>query len=221
MATAASGVLWASAAVTSWPGVWSARPDAGLDSPLFFGFALLFARLLHGGRGVDQLAFVDPLSGLLNHHHLLERLGEEVRRARAGAQPLAVLLLDADNLRALNERFGQARGDDALRDVAAIVRRSIRAVDVPGRVTDAKFAVVLPETPPQGARLVAERIRKAVESRGAQSDVPLTVSLGVVDVDPAASHDPAQLLAQADEALFEAKRTGRNRIVTFDPEMQG
>ena len=197
------------------------RPDAALDVPLFFVFAILVSGLRRNRNTVEGLVSLDPLSNLLHPHGFLRRLGDEVKRAREGSQPLAILLLDVDNLKVLNLDLGRERGDAILREVAAIVRASIRDVDVAGRYHEAQFAVVLPETPPQGARLVAERIRKGVESWGVENKMPVTASIGMVDVDSHAAHEYSYLLGQADEALYEAKRTGRNRVVAFDPEMQG
>lgn len=199
----------------------SGRPDAALDVPLFFVFAILMAALARNKGAVEGLVSLDPLSNLLHLHRFLQRLGEEVKRAGESHQPLALLLLDVDNLNTLNADFGRERGDHILREVASVVRAAIRDVDVAGRYQEAQFAVVLPETPPVGARLVAERIRKSVEKWGLENKMPVTISLGMVDVDSQAPHEYSWLLKQADEALYEAKRTGRNRVVAFDPEMQG
>jgi diguanylate cyclase (GGDEF)-like protein len=212
-----ASVLWRDGAL-SLPAL-IARPDLLLEVPLYMGFAVLIAGLAHRSGNVDALASADPLTGVLDRNFLLERLGEEVQRARHDGQPLALLLINIDRFGQLNDDFGSERCDDALRSIASAVRSCIRAVDVPGRTKGKEFAVVLPETPLAGALLVAERIRKAVQDFGAYSGLFVTVSVGVVDIDLSEPREPTTFLAQADDALFEAQRTGRNRVVAFDPEM--
>jgi diguanylate cyclase (GGDEF)-like protein len=129
------------------------------------------------------------------------------------------LLISIDHFARHNELHGEERCDEALRAIAAAMRRCIRAVDVPGRIKGKEFVVILPETPLDGALLVAERIRKAVQDFGDYSRLYMTVSVGVVEIDVTEALDPEDFVAQADEALYEARRTGRNRVVAFDPEM--
>lgn len=210
-------LLWRDGAL-SLP-MLSVRPDLLLEMPLYLGFAVLVGGLAHRSGNVDALASADPLTGVLDRPYLLERLGEEVQRARHDGQSLALLLINIDRFSQLNDEFGRERCDDALRSIASTLRSCIRALDVPGRTKGKEFAVVLPETPLSGALLVAERIRKAVQDLGARSGLFFTVSVGVVDIDLTEPEAPTTFLAQADDALFEAQRTGRNRVVAFDPEM--
>jgi diguanylate cyclase (GGDEF)-like protein len=169
--------LWRDGAL-SLPAL-SQRPDLLLEVPLYLGFAILVAGLAHRSGNVDALACADPLTGVLDRPYLLERLGEEVQRARHEGQALALLLINIDRFSQLNDEFGRERCDDALRSIASTLRGCIRALDVPGRTKGKEFAVVLPETPLLGALLVAERIRKAVQDFGARSGLFVTVSVGL------------------------------------------
>ncbi|MFT3915007.1 MAG: sensor domain-containing diguanylate cyclase [Anaeromyxobacteraceae bacterium] len=161
-----------------------------------------------------ELATTDPLTGALNRRQLYELAEEEVRRAERYWRPLCFAMLDLDHFKLVNDRFGHAVGDDALKAVAGAIRRSLRATDRLARHGGEEFVVMLPETPLATARGALERIRASVEglrfeARG--EPVRITVSAGVVAWRSGESVDA--VLDRADAALYEAKRTGRNRVV--------
>lgn len=157
------------------------------------------------------LADHDELTGLYNRRVLIARLKEEFHRALRYEQPLSLLMFDVDWFKAYNDAFGHPAGDEVLRQIAHLVRRMLRAGDVPARYGGEEFAVVLPNTLAQGALALAERLREAVANTPWPLR-PITISVGVAS-QTAAAEDPLTLIAAADQALYEAKRAGRNRVV--------
>ncbi|MBL26965.1 MAG: hypothetical protein CMM50_05360 [Rhodospirillaceae bacterium] len=160
-------------------------------------------------------AISDPLTGLSNRRHFFAEGARELGRAARHGSPVSLLLFDIDHFKRINDGYGHAAGDDALRQVPAVLGTVLRAADVAGRLGGEEFAVLLPETTREQAVDVAERIRREFASIEVTSDSQtfgFTVSLGVVGRD-AKSEDLDELLRRADEALYEAKRTGRNRVV--------
>jgi diguanylate cyclase (GGDEF)-like protein len=168
------------------------------------------------GRQADELLrqlSTDALTGLLNRRAFLERLGREHDRSRRYPQPLSVLLLDVDGLKAINDRAGHAGGDAALRAIGDAIRRGLRAADTGCRFGGDEFAVMAPEADEPAARVLAERIRSLAEDMSLPGGLRVTVSLGVACGAPGEGWTPPGILLRADRALYEAKRTGRNRVV--------
>ncbi|MGH8464094.1 MAG: diguanylate cyclase, partial [Pseudomonas sp.] len=168
-------------------------------------------------QGLATLAATDSLTGLANRRRLDQVLRQEWARSQRNARPLSVLMIDVDHFKAFNERHGHPGGDDALRQVAAAIDNSIRRpADLAARYGGEEFLVVLPETDLQGAQLLAERIRRNVEAlpHYADDSQPVTVSVGIGCYTPNAQQDLATLLGSADDALYRAKRNGRNRVET-------
>ncbi|WP_442114253.1 diguanylate cyclase domain-containing protein [Pseudomonas sp. NUPR-001] len=164
-----------------------------------------------------ELAATDSLTGLANRRQLDQVLRREWSRAQRNQRPLAVLMVDVDHFKAFNERHGHQGGDDALRQVASAIARSIRRpADLAARYGGEEFLVVLPETERQGAQILAERIRRSIEALPLFGDdtAPVTVSIGIGCYTPDTQQDLATLLGNADEALYCAKRNGRNRVET-------
>lgn len=162
---------------------------------------------------LDELArraTTDALTGLLNQGEFQRRLQLEYARALRYGRPLALVMFDLDHFKAINDSHGHQVGDRTLRAVAEAMVPQVRPQDVLGRVGGEEFALVLPETAPPEARLVADRLRATVETLE-HDDLPrITVSAGVAGM----VDDPGidALYADADRALYEAKRAGRNRV---------
>ncbi len=158
-------------------------------------------------------AITDALTGLYNHRHLHECLTEELNQARDLDQPLSLLFCDLDRFKVYNDLLGHSAGDTALREVAHLIERSIRDIDVAGRYGGEEFCVVLVETAKEQALAVAERIRERVLSTDIRANGdPLTLSIGVATFpDDATCRE--DLLERADSAMYAAKRQGRNRVV--------
>jgi len=161
---------------------------------------------------LERLANTDPLTGLANRASFFARAAEELLRTRRYRRPLAVLMIDIDHFKRINDTRGHEAGDRALREFADLCREIVREPDVVGRIGGEEFALLLPETPCDNAVALADRLRAAVERLHATDPAgPLTVSIGVSEVRTGeASVEPA--LARADAALYTAKGSGRNRV---------
>ena len=165
---------------------------------------------------LSELAATDALTGLANRRTLDQRLRLEWDRAQRSAEPLTVLMIDVDHFKAFNDRHGHQGGDEALRTVAQVIEGNIRRpADLAARYGGEEFAVVLPHTDSQGARVIAEHIRSSVEHlpRVSGDTVPITVSIGLSTWTKNSRTTLEELLLNADQALYEAKHTGRNRVV--------
>ena len=161
------------------------------------------------------LATIDDLTKVLNRRHFLDSLKTEFSRARRHNRPLAVLMIDADDFKQINDRHGHSAGDDVLRAMAERCRGAVREGDIVGRVGGEEFAVALTDTDMTGAIETAERLCRevAAEPFAVGGDkLHLTVSVGVA-ARRALDSDPGDLLRFADRALYAAKANGRNCVV--------
>src|SRR3954453_17808623 len=172
----------------------------------------LIARLADAAR-------TDALTGLLNRRGFQELMEVETERALRSSRPLAILVGDLDHFKHLNDRYGHAAGDEALRRFAEIASAASRRIDAVARIGGEEFALLLPETEQHAAYLLAERLRRAVKEPGAARDGELpTVSFGVASF-PSHAADAAALMHAADQALYAAKAMGRDRSVIYNPEV--
>jgi diguanylate cyclase (GGDEF)-like protein len=158
----------------------------------------------------------DPLTGLPDARAFHDRLAAELSRARRHGAPVAVLSLDLDHFGAVNRRYGRAAGDRALADVGWLLRLTVRESDVVARVAEDQFAVLLPETDVAAARRCGERLRRALEGHRFERCGALSASVGVTAC-PRHGTDALELLESADQALAQAKKSGRRRVVS--PEL--
>ena len=157
----------------------------------------------------------DELTGLANRRSFLARLEAEVVRSRRSGSPLGIVLADLDDFKRVNDTYGHAAGDAALRSFAAIVHSSSRDVDLPVRLGGEEFAVLLPDTDLDGAAQLAERLREALESTAIDYEgahISLTASFGVSCFPATANAE--DLLTDADRRLYDAKRRGKNTVVS-------
>jgi diguanylate cyclase (GGDEF)-like protein len=172
-------------------------------------------RALHQqNRLLEALAVTDGLTGLYNRKKLDEVLADQFARFLRNRRPFAVLMLDLDNFKSVNDTYGHAVGDEVLVELAAILKRSVRTIDHVARYGGEEFVVVLVESIPDAALDIAERIRAVVEvPRLIAGDklISVTVSLGVSSCRKG-DDGPEQALARADHALYAAKRAGRNQV---------
>ena len=175
-----------------------------------------------------ELAILDRLTGTYNREYLMKRLVQEIDRSNRYQLPMSLLMIDIDNFKLVNDILGHPQGDAVLKIISKLIRKSIRAIDLVGRYGGEEFIVLLPETSvgpgganATGAVTVAERIRKAVddEFRGLQKPLNLTVSVGVAGrrfpEDREADHK--ELIRIADEQLYRAKTSGKNKVCVFRP----
>jgi diguanylate cyclase (GGDEF)-like protein len=164
-----------------------------------------------------QEASTDALTRLDSRRQLEIRLAEEVDFARRHGIPLALIMLDIDHFKQINDGHGHQAGDEVLSEVARIMKEAVRKYDVCARYGGEEFTVVLPETHLAGAQVVAENIRRRVEGAlFGRERIPVTVSLGIAEF-PLHASTPEGLLRKADRALYDAKDAGRNCSRTAPP----
>lgn len=177
-------------------------------------------RLAAQNHALEQLSATDALTGIGNRRQFETRLAEEFRRACRYDDPLSLLLLDIDHFKAVNDRFGHLIGDSVLIEVARVIQRAIRDTDLVARYGGEEFAVLLPRTHLAGAITVAERVRSELKLLrpipGTEETV--TASFGIAAHPGVQLSRATQLFEAADNALYRAKRDGRDRICLFTGE---
>jgi len=176
-----------------------------------------FDEVLEESARLQRLSVTDGLTSVYNHRFFQDRLREEFRRAQRYDDPLALILLDLDHFKDVNEQHGHALGDKILHELAGTLRKSVRETDVVARYGGEEFAVLLPKTHLAGALTVAERVWRdvgALRLGGAQK-LRLTASLGVSGYPARSIISADRLLRTADEALYRAKHEGRNKICLY------
>ena len=165
---------------------------------------------------LEALAQTDPLTQLVNRRALTIRLVTEMERVRRYNAPLAMLLLDLDHFKLINDTYGHLAGDDMLFAVASLLQRAVRTVDLVARYGGEEFVIVLPETGKQGAIAFAERIRDRLASHrftiGNRQDIRITASFGVATYPSQGLESVEDLFRAADAALYRAKGNGRNLV---------
>ncbi len=166
---------------------------------------------------IERMASTDGLTGLFNHRTFQERLSAEFKRRERISVPLSLLLIDIDFFKKINDTYGHPAGDEVLRGVAGVVRETIRNIDIPARYGGEEFAAILPGTDGEGAQSMAERLRTAIAGKTFSIDgksLEVTVSIGVA-TSPHDTDNKEGLIEKADQALYHAKRDGRNRSVRW------
>jgi len=177
---------------------------------------------------IERLADVartDYLTGLPNRRGFMERFEYELELARRSGRPLSLLIGDLDRFKELNDRFGHPAGDDALVKVGRTLDTTRRRIDTAGRIGGEEFGLITPFTDAKGALAVADRVRRELAELfgtpidgkpGRRGAMPVTISIGIVSY-PTHGQTTESLMHAADRALYEAKRTGRNRAVVYKP----
>jgi diguanylate cyclase (GGDEF)-like protein len=159
-----------------------------------------------------RMSTVDSLTGLYNRSYLFAALEREIARGDRSGRAFCLVMLDLDDLKAVNDRFGHVAGDQVLRGVADVVRNGVRKIDTAARYGGDEFVALLPETDPTGGWVVAEKIRLTVAEQGLPGvDPGPTVSVGVVSY-PADGRSADALLVSADRAMYASKRGGKNKV---------
>ncbi len=161
-----------------------------------------------------ELSVTDGLTGLHVHRHFQSALVGEIARANRHRLPLSLIMLDVDDFKRCNDSYGHQVGDIVLREIALVIKSELRQYDIASRYGGEEFGIILPSTSLLQAQALAERLRNAVATRvtvPALPHQPVTVSLGVSEYRPESEKD--ELIREADLALLEAKRVGKNRVV--------
>ena len=178
-----------------------------------------FAQLVMGELELRQLVAVDSLTGAMSRRAFKDAAARDVALARRHHTALSVLVLDLDHFKSINDTYGHAGGDQVLVAVAAAVQQQLRGSDLFGRLGGEEFAILLPHADADRAYDVAEKLRQVVRALRIERSHPpmsVSVSIGVAPLD-AASDDIDELLNKADQALYDAKRSGRNRTSVWRP----
>ena len=173
---------------------------------------------------LEHEILMDPLTGVYNRRFMEQRLREEVSKARRYHFKLAVLLLDLDHFKRVNDELGHQAGDQVLIEIGRLVNRELRDSDILARYGGEEFLVIAPNTAPSDAASLAERLRKCIESHifltdfdiARKLEVRVTVSIGVANFG-ASSKDEQSLIQLADQNLYRAKHGGRNQVVAKAP----
>jgi two-component system cell cycle response regulator len=174
-------------------------------------------RLRNSLRQTIELAVTDGLTGLHNRRYLDTHLRTLFARAKVRGRPLTICITDIDRFKLVNDVYGHDAGDEVLKEFAGRIRSTVRGADLACRFGGEEFVVVMPDTPAEVAAAVAERLRGMIEARpfqlrSGETPLMLTASMGIATLVPGMD-TPEQLLKQADRALYEAKNSGRNRVV--------
>ncbi len=183
---------------------------------IFFGW--VSQRWRSSEEQLEHSSVYEKLTGLHNYGYFIERLNQEINRADRYEHPLALIMIDIDRFKDFNDNFGNQKGNLLLKKVAKIIKRSVRTADIAARYGGGAFAVILPNVD-SAAEVVAERIRKEVEKARFEGDVEhpqvrKTISCGVATF-PADAISDTELIVSSDEALYMAKKTGRNKACLY------
>lgn len=185
--------------------VWLVGDIALVASSVAYTLALVYSDVQHRGQ-----ALLDPLTGMLNRNALDTRVAELAEQARVTGQPIALIMGDLDRFKSINDERGHAMGDAVLRAVGERIRAHLRAYDLAYRLGGEEFLIVLPGSDSAGARVVAERLRRAIEG-DLSTGLPYTMSFGVGS-STVGAFDFKSLLEETDGALYAAKAEGRNCV---------
>ncbi len=198
------------------------KPFSAEDAQLLWLLSRVAENLLtreQGHEGLLQFAFTDHLTGLKTRGYFEQQFDLETKRSERKAEPFALLMLDIDHFKALNDHYGHHVGDQVLREVSAVLMKDMREVDTVARYGGEEFVMILPDTTEEEAFRVAQRIRKSVEQtkffvKSPNPEKPLSISIGVA-MYREAMKPKRRLIECADQALYFAKNHGRNRVVLY------
>jgi len=171
--------------------------------------------IVRNAQELERLATTDGMTGVYNRRHFMTLASREWANARRYGRPMSFLMIDIDHFKSINDGFGHQAGDDVIVHLAKLARGCKRDYDVLARIGGEEFALLMPETELQQARIVAERLRREVAANFmvvASHPVSATVSIGVATSTPA-MHELSDLMTAADRALYDAKHAGRNRVM--------
>jgi diguanylate cyclase (GGDEF)-like protein len=195
-----------------WVGIW-----ASVSRLIFFLLTVwLVGRLRRNMESIRQMAMTDSLTGVYNARAFFDFLQKEIERSRRHKRPIALMYLDLDNFKTINDTLGHQVGNSALERVAGALKASVRLTDIVARLGGDEFAVLLPETAEEAARAIAERTEENMAREMKANHWPLTFSAGVsICGKDICSAD--ELIRVADDLMYQAKRSGKNGIRFQEP----
>jgi diguanylate cyclase (GGDEF)-like protein len=168
---------------------------------------------------IKSIAIYDTLTNLYNRRYFEERLGGEAQKSFYSGTPLSLVMVDIDHFKKVNDTFGHTEGDKVLCEIAALLKTSVRKKDTVARYGGEEFILILPEAGLEESSMIAERIRRLAENTRfevGQAQINLTVSLGIASFPSHRARSKEELIKMADQALYDAKRGGRNRVCVFN-----
>jgi diguanylate cyclase (GGDEF)-like protein len=194
----------------------------GLQEVQYITRIVRFASIAIENASLFHQATTDRMTGLFSHHFFEKSLDEELERARRYKATFSLVMFDIDHFKKFNDTYGHLQGDRIIREIARILVKAIRTVDLPARYGGEEFAVILPAVDVKGAMVVADRLRKRVEdypfpSSDGGASLHVTISVGVTEFDPESAYAPTEIIREADRALYQSKENGRNRVTVSPP----
>lgn len=189
-----------------------------LSMTLNFGFLLMAMDRLRGE--VADLALLDDLTGVANRRHLLQRLTEECARSERSGAPFSLLVIDLDGFKTINDTYGHAAGDACLKHFTLMAQTRLRPGDMLARTGGDEFCIVLPSSPVREAAAIARRVLEVCRQDAEActgDEIPIAISIGVAQWDRGIGAFPDRLMANADHALYAAKKNGKNDFAVYDP----
>ena len=181
---------------------------------LLFGYLLARVKLLH--ERMSLMAHTDPLTNVFNRLHFSNFLDAEIDRVKRYGGTFSVIFFDLDRFKEINDEYGHLAGDEVLKEVSEVVQNANRNADIFARYGGEEFIILAPSTDIAGARIHAERLRKDIENHRFSGINKLTCSFGIAEFQPD-SDDVTSLFKRADSALYNAKKSGRNRVEAIPP----
>ena len=195
-----------------------------LFGTIYFFISRLLRKINETQQKLVALASIDDLTQLYNRRYFFERFNQEVERSKRYQRPLSCIIMDIDFFKQVNDSYGHLAGDRVLSDIAQIVRKNCRQSDLAGRYGGEELIILLPETEAVGAMIIADRIREMVEQHqtvdGKGVVIAVTVSMGIASLNGTELRNidnNERIIQHADDALLQAKKTGRNRIELYRP----
>jgi diguanylate cyclase (GGDEF)-like protein len=167
---------------------------------------------------IKNIAIYDTLTGLYNRRYFEERLGMDAQKSFYGGTPLSLVMVDIDHFKKVNDTFGHTEGDQVLCKISSLLKSSVRKKDTVARYGGEEFILILPETGLEASFVIAERIRRLIENtlfEVGQAQVNLTVSMGISNFPSHRAKSKEELIKMADQALYDAKRGGRNKVCIY------
>ena len=172
---------------------------------------------------VENMANYDTLTNLYNRRYFEEKLRVEAKRSFPNSKPISLIMVDIDHFKKVNDTFGHPEGDMILREIASLLKKSVREGDTVARYGGEEFILILPGASIEASSMIAERIRQSVESTRfdvRKAQLNLSVSLGISSFPIHRASSDGELIKMADQALYEAKRGGRNRVCVFSSKQR-
>lgn len=181
---------------------------------LLFLFIFIFSmKTLKQNKLYKKLSQIDVLSGLFNRRFLINRIEEEISKYKRNQTPFSILLIDVDYFKAINDKYGHAKGDMVIKKISHLMSKYTRSTDICARWGGEEFIILATNSDLEGALKLAETFREVIEKNNFEIKIPLTISIGLATYKE--GYEQEQVLKIADERLYKAKKNGRNQVV-FD-----